>query len=254
MGPFAKPIICLLWSSDLPKANATKMKNKLFSFIFSVVFIVQLYAQSNSDTLLRDFSKPLIVIVLLIWLYSTTNLKGRFHKRIFTGLLFALAGDVLLMLEHNHAGMFIYGLTAFLICHIFYIRAFILDHKSNPDLKNPFFLWLTFALIIYCIGLFFYLQPFLGGMQFAVLMYAIIITIMAIMAINRYKKVNVFSYQLIIYGALFFLLSDSALALNKFAYKIPQGDVLIISTYMIAQYLIVYGTVERKLIITKTEV
>ena len=74
------------------------------------------------------------------------------------------------------------------------------------------------------------------------------------MAINRYKKVNVFSYQLILYGALFFLLSDSALALNKFAYKIPQGDVLIMSTYMIAQYLIVYGTVERKLIITKTEV
>jgi len=230
------------------------MKNKLFSYIFGIVFIVQLYAQSNGNIILLNFSKPLIVIVLLIWLYLTTKLKGRFHKRVFTGLIFALAGDVLLMFEHKGNNMFIYGLIAFLLCHIFYIRAFILDHKSNPDLKNPFFLWLTVALIIYCMGLFFYLQPSLGAMQFAVLMYAIIITIMAIMAVNRYKKVNAFSYQLILYGALFFLLSDSALALSKFAYKIPQGDILIMSTYMIAQYLIVYGTVERKLIITKTEV
>lgn len=230
------------------------MKNKLFSFIFSIVFIFTLCAQASGNILLLYISKPLIVTVLLIWLYLTTKLKGRFRKRIFTGLIFALAGDVLLMLEHNDNGMFIYGLIAFLLCHIFYIRAFILDHKSNPDVKNPFFLWLTIALIIYCTGLFFYLQPFLDSMQFAVLMYAIIITIMAIMAVNRYKKVNAFSYQLVLYGALFFLLSDGALGVNKFAYKIPQGDMLIISTYMIAQYLIVYGTVERKLIVTRTAV
>ena len=230
------------------------MKNKVFSYVFGIVFILQLYAQSNGNIILLNFSKPLIVIVLLIWLYLSTKLKGRFHKRIFTGLIFALAGDVLLLLEHKGNNMFMYGLIAFLLCHIFYIRAFILDHKSNPDLKSPFFLWFTVALIIYCMGLFFYLQPFLGAMQFAVLMYAIIITIMAIMAVNRYKKVNALSYQLILYGALFFLLSDGAMAVNKFAFKIPQDGILIMATYMIAQYLIVYGTVERKLIITKTEV
>ncbi|WP_316849251.1 lysoplasmalogenase [Pedobacter agri] len=230
------------------------MKTKLFSFIFAVVFIIQLYAETDGNIQLRNFSKPLIAITLLAWLYFSTNLKGRFHKRIFTGLSFALAGDVFLMLQTSNNSFFTFGLIAFLLCHIFYIRAFILDHKSNPGLKNSFFLWVVGALIIFCVGLFFYLQPFLGSMQFAVLLYAIIITFMAIMAVNRYGKVNIFSYKLILYGALFFLLSDSALAINKFAQPIPQSGVLIMASYMIAQFLIVYGTVERKLLVTRTEI
>jgi len=230
------------------------MKTKIFSFIFALIYIIQLYAESDGNIQLRNFSKPLIVITLLVWLFLSTNLKGRFHKRIFTGLIFALAGDVFLMLQGGHPAFFMYGLIAFLFCHIFYIRAFTLDHKSNPNLKNSFFLWAVGALIIFCVSLFFYLQPYLGAMQFAVLIYAIMITFMAIMAVNRYGKVNIFSYKLILSGALFFLLSDAVLAVNKFAQPIPQACTLIMATYMIAQYLIVYGTVERKLVVTRTEI
>jgi uncharacterized membrane protein YhhN len=230
------------------------MKTKLFSFIFFLVFVIQLYAEYANNIQLRNFSKPLIVVVLLAWLYLSTNLKGRFHKRIFTGLIFALAGDIFLMLQTNRPVFFIYGLIAFLLCHIFYIRAFTLDHKSNPNYKNPYFLWAVGAFAIFCSGLFFYLQPRLGVMQFPVLMYAIIITFMAIMAVNRYGKVNIFSFKLMLYGALFFLLSDSALAVNKFAQPIPQAGALIMATYMIAQYLMVYGTITRELVVKRTEV
>ncbi|MBT2561618.1 lysoplasmalogenase [Pedobacter sp. ISL-68] len=230
------------------------MKTKLFSLIFFLVFVIQLYAEYANNIQLRNFSKPLIVVVLLAWLYLSTNLKGRFHKRVFTGLIFALAGDVFLMLQTNRPSFFIYGLIAFLLCHIFYIRAFTLDHKSNPNYKNPYFLWAVGGFAIFCSGLFFYLQPKLGAMQFPVLMYAIILTIMAIMAVNRYGRVNIFSFKLILYGALFFLLSDSALAVNKFAQPIPQAGALIMATYMIAQYLMVYGTIERKLVVTRTEI
>ncbi|MFC3563637.1 lysoplasmalogenase [Pedobacter jamesrossensis] len=230
------------------------MKTKIFAIIFALVYIIQLYAETSGNISLRNFSKPLIVITLLIWLYSSTNLKGRFHKRIFTGLVFGLIGDILLMLQSGRPNFFIFGLIAFLLCHIFYIRAFTLDHKSNPNYKNPFLLWAIGVFAIFCSGLFFYLQPSLGAMQFPVLMYAIIITFMAIMAVNRYGKVNIFSYKLILYGALFFLLSDSALAVNKFAQPIPQAGVLIMATYMLAQYLIVYGTVVRELVVKKTEI
>lgn len=229
------------------------MKTKFFALIFAAIYIIQLYAETTGNVLLRNFSKPLIVITLLIWLFSSTNLKGRFHKRIFIGLIFSLIGDILLMLQSSRQSFFIFGLIAFLLCHIFYIRAFTLDHKSNPSYKNPYLLWAIGAFAIFCSGLFFYLQPNLGAMQFPVLMYAIIITFMAIMAVNRYGKVNIFSYKLILYGALFFLLSDSALAINKFAQPFPQANVLIMATYMIAQYLIVYGTVTRELIVKQTE-
>jgi uncharacterized membrane protein YhhN len=230
------------------------MKTKLFSFIFFLLFVVQLYAEYTNKSQLHTFAKPLIVVVLLIWLYLSTNLKGRFHQRIFKGLIFAWIGDILLMFQNDKPHFFIYGLIAFVVCHIFYIRAFTLDHKSNPNHKTPYFLWVVGAFAIFCSGLFFYLQPKLGPMQFPVLMYAIIVTIMAIMAFNRYGKVNLFSFKLILYGALFFLLSDSILAVNKFAQPIPQSGALIMATYMIAQYLLVYGTISRQLVVTRTEV
>ncbi|WP_412468527.1 lysoplasmalogenase [Pedobacter sp. KLB.chiD] len=229
------------------------MKTKLFSFIFFLVFVIQLYAEYTNHIQLR-FVKPLIAAVLLIWLYVDTNLRGRFHKRIFTGLIFAWIGDILLMFQNGNTSFFISGLMAFVVCHIFYIRAFTLDHKSNPHHKTPYFLWVVGAFAIFCSGLFFYLQPKLGPMQFPVLMYAIIVTVMAIMAFNRYGKVNIFSFKLIFYGALFFLLSDSILAINKFAQPIPQSGALIMATYMIAQYLMVYGTISRQLVVTRTEV
>lgn len=230
------------------------MKTKIFSFLFLIIFFIELYAEYVDHSSLRTFSKPLIVVTLLVWLFVSTNLKGRFHKRIFIGLIFGLIGDVILLFQTGRPSFFIYGLIAFLLCHIFYIRAFTLDHKSNPNQKNPYFLWAVGALGIFCTGLFFYLQPRLGAMQFPVLMYAIIITIMAVMAVNRYGKVNILSFKMILYGALFFLLSDSALAVNKFADPIPQSGALIMATYMIAQYLIVYGTIERKLVVTLTEI
>ncbi|WP_293783509.1 lysoplasmalogenase [uncultured Pedobacter sp.] len=229
------------------------MKTKLFSFIFFLVFVIQLYTEYTNHIQLR-FVKLLIAAVLLIWLYVGTNLRGRFHKRIFTGLIFAWIGDILLMFQNDKTSFFVYGLIAFVVCHIFYIRAFTLDHKSNPNHKTPYFLWVVGAFAIFCSGLFFYLQPKLGPMQFPVLMYAIIVTVMAIMAFNRYGKVNIFSFKLIFYGALFFLLSDSILAINKFAQPIPQGGALVMATYMIAQYLMVYGTISRQLVVTRTEV
>mgnify|MGYP001553533981 FL=1 len=144
----------------------------------------------------------------MLWLYSSGNIRSRFNARIFIGLGFALAGDVLLMLQGNNASFFIYGLIALLLCHLFYIAAFNVDRKADQPAKNPFFLWAIVVFGTFCAALFFYLQPHLGGLQFPVLVYAIIISIMAIMAVSRYAKVNLLSFEIIFYGALFFLFSD----------------------------------------------
>jgi len=229
------------------------MKTKIYSLIFFTVFFLQLYAEYAADMHLINFSKPLIVFVLMIWLLHE-NLRGRFRKRILAGLVFAWIGDILLLFQYDYPSFFMYGLIAFLLCHIFYIRAFILDHKSNPLQKNPYFLWAVGLFAIFCSGLFFYLQPKLGPMQFPVLLYAIIISLMGIMAVNRYGKVNVLSFKLILYGAMLFLFSDAVLAYAKFAQPFNQSGALIMSAYMLAQYLIVYGTVERKLVVSRTEI
>jgi uncharacterized membrane protein YhhN len=223
-----------------------QQKTKLFSFFFFIVFAIQLYAEYRDHAGLRLFSKPLIAVVLMAWLYSGAGIKNRFNARIFIGLGFALAGDVLLMLQGNNASFFIYGLIAFLLCHLFYIAAFDVDRKANSSAKNPFFLWAIIVFAAFCAVLFFYLQPHLGALQYPVLVYAIIISVMAIMTVSRYGKVNLLSFEIIFYGALFFLFSDSMLAYNKFVEPLPYAGVVIMSSYMLAQYIIVYGTVVRK--------
>ena len=218
-------------------------KTKLFSFIFLIVFITQLYAESTDNTELRYFSKPLIVLILLAWIFVATKLANSFHKRIFAGLVFAFIGDVLLLMQQSNPSFFIYGLVAFLLCHIFYISAFILDYKSKPSQKNPFLLWAVIVFAAFCAGLFLYLQPHLGAMKFPVLIYALVISVMAIMAVSRYGRVNPFSFEIIFYGAVFFLFSDSMLAYNKFVEPLPHAGLVIMASYMLAQYFIVLGSV-----------
>lgn len=230
------------------------MKSKLFPILFLIVFVVELFSIYTDNNSLRMISKPLIIPVLAVWLIVSTQLKGRFHKNIFIGLIMAWFGDILLMFDSQSEMYFIFGLIAFLFCHIFYIRAFLLDHKSNPNQKNPYFFISLGVFSVICGTLFFYLQPKLGGMQFPVLIYAIVISIMAIMAVNRYRKVNFYSFKLILFGAVLYLISDSTLACNKFGSALPYAGLIIMSTYMLAQWLIVYGTITRELIVKQTEI
>jgi uncharacterized membrane protein YhhN len=62
---------------------------------------------------------------------------------------------------------------------------------------------------------------------------------MGIKAMER--QTNSKSYLFVLIGAMTFIASDSLIAINKFAFKIPLSDVWIMATYIIAQYLIVEG-------------
>lgn len=217
---------------------------------FGLVFLLQIIVELKHLDELRLFTKPLICLVLLIALYRATNLSGRFHKRIFIGLIFALIGDILIGLPQY----FIYGLIAFLLCNVYYIRAFLLDHLSNPTLKNKYFLPAIVAFGLFCAVFIICLSPYLGLLKLPFLIYAFIISFMAIMAANRFGKVNAVSFKLIFIGVIFFLISDTILAYSKFAFAICCSSLWVMATYMIAQYLIVMGTIKRELIVKATEI
>lgn len=219
-----------------------------FQLLFVFIFILQLLSVWSSKTVLASFSKPLIVISLLIMLSVGTRLKGRFHKRIFTGLVFALAGDVLLTYAAGSENFFIWGLAAFLLCHLFYIRAFYLDFKSAPELDKKGARIAIFCCAILAISFYFYLRPHLGIMKLPVMTYILVISMMMMMSCFRNQRVNNISFKLILFGAIFFLLSDGILAYNKFVSPISHSGVWIMASYMIAQYLITMGAVERKLL------
>jgi uncharacterized membrane protein YhhN len=94
--------------------------------------------------------------------------------------------------------------------------------------------------------LFYYLHIGLGDMLIPVVIYMLVILTMATTAFLRRDKVNTVSFNLVFIGSIFFMLSDSILALDKFYKPIPFSNISIIITYAIAQYLIVLGIIKSK--------
>ncbi len=222
--------------------------NKLLSLTFFTVFILQLYAIVTENEQLRIITKPLITLVLFMGMVILKQNFGRFRRRIMIGLIFALIGDVLLMLDGEEPLYFIFGLVAFLICHLFYISAFNLDMQSAPNRKNKYFVISSIILALFCGGFFMYLRPYLGELQIPVLFYCFVITIMVMLSVGRWGKIENSGARMITIGALFFLMSDGFLAYNKFVVPIENSGVIIMSTYMLAQYFIVMGTMNRVLV------
>ena len=223
-------------------------KHLSYSLVYLVIAAIHLLGQYLNSTALIGYTKPLLMVWLAIFLIVKTALKGRFHKRVITGLGFAIIADFLLFQSINSEQYFIYGLVAFMLCNIFYIRAFYLDFKSAPELDKRGARIAIISCGILSTTFFFLLRPHLGGMRVLILAYIIVISIMVMMAAFRNQRVNKISFQLILIGAVLFMLSDALFAYNKFIYSFYGSNLLIALVYMTAQYLITLGAVERQLV------
>jgi uncharacterized membrane protein YhhN len=74
-----------------------------------------------------------------------------------------------------------------------------------------------------------------------VLVYALVITLMALSALFRYGRTTIKSFALVFGGSVLFMMSDSILAVNKFIEPVRHADFWIMLTYIGAQFLIVSG-------------
>jgi uncharacterized membrane protein YhhN len=82
-------------------------------------------------------------------------------------------------------------------------------------------------------------------MKVPVIFYAAVILSMVAAAINRMERVNRISYIAVLCGAILFVISDSLISINKFYAPFRYSGIAIMSTYILAQYLIVYGIVKQ---------
>ncbi|MFD2915319.1 lysoplasmalogenase [Psychroserpens luteus] len=211
---------------------------KKFSIVYSLIVIAELITGSLEDfSSLHYLFKPAIVISLLIFfLLKCKTLNKKLRLIIASALLFSLAGDILLMFVDKSPNYFLFGLVAFLIAHVMYVIAF-LKHRNKT--LNPFG-FIAF-LIVYAAGLFYLVKDGLNEMLIPVLIYMLVILSMSTAAYLRKGTVSKLSYTLVFLGALFFMLSDSILALNKFYEPLAYSNISIMLTYAIAQYLIIFG-------------
>lgn len=213
------------------------MKSGLPLFLFCSVSAIHL-AFVYSGYGFPLVTKPLLILILL-WYYLA---KSTVHRQLLVyALLACWAGDCLLMFTDASPNFFLAGLTAFLTGHLLYIFCFR-SLTVPAATRTSVSVYLLCAVPVAFAGwLIVRLWPGLGSFQVPVVMYTLVIAVMFIHAARRLNRANIKSFVLLLTGAFLFMVSDSLLAFNMFGSPLPFAGLLIMSTYLAAQYLIVRG-------------
>lgn len=220
----------------------------LLRAILLVFFTYHLVTLVNDDQFEMAVTKSLLMPLLMVYYFVRSQNKSK-HKLdyfIVTALFFSWLGDVLLLKGHSDPSYFMYGLLAFLAAHLFYSYSFYKDISRTPItsliVAKPHF---GLPFFVFSILYLYMLMPGLGNMFLPVIFYTLVITVMVISAVNRWKKVSAYSFWLVFLGALLFYSSDAMIAYNKFHKPIPHERIAIMSTYILGQWFIVEGILLR---------
>jgi uncharacterized membrane protein YhhN len=216
------------------------MKNiPLIIYIFiGIVNVLGHYLEVPS---MVKFSKPMLMPALIFFVYYQAS--GRVTLRILllcVALIFAWLGDLALMQVESI--YFLLGLGSFLITQVLYTYIFYKSTFEKPEFRlMPLLPILTFTIFLLAI----LSQSVPDDMLIPIIVYALCITAMACMARLRGDLTSNNSFQWVMMGSLLFVVSDSAIAIDKFYQPIPYDAVLIMGTYIFAQLLIVKGVLDH---------
>lgn len=217
------------------------MNKKVWIALYAIVLLVHSIGVALSSIVLAQLTKPLLLIVLgyFFWDHTRQN-KNRLIAVFLTALFFCWCGDLLLM-NTQTPSFFLYGLLAFLVAQVCY-SFFFYRIKQKEKIK---FSWLLFfPVLIYYATLISWLAPQLGALKIPVFIYGGVISLMLLLALHLLYMPAVKSGRLFMLGALFFVASDSALAINKFSAPFAGSALVIIITYGVAQFLLTYGAIQ----------
>jgi len=171
------------------------------------------------------------LLAVVAWRVAN-NLNGRL---LALSLVLSSVGDVLLRLDPS--GLFVHGLGAFLVAHLIYVVLF-LRLRQRPNLIHGRGRGLIALFMIYGLGLGAWMTPHLGAYLVPVLVYAAVITAMGVTCV-----LAGFSNRWVLLGAILFMSSDTALAIDKFVMPLDGIGWYIWPSYYIGQLLIMLGVV-----------
>ncbi|MEL4454323.1 lysoplasmalogenase [Lutimonas vermicola] len=197
--------------------------------IFILVSVIDICAILLGDSLWQTLSKPLIIPALIAYYLIGTSSVNKWYV---IALIFSFAGDVLLLDKSN---LFLMGIAAFLITQLLYISIFSKGLRGSSFINK---LKALLPFLVYFIVLITVLKPGLQDFFIPVLVYGLAISLFGFVALLNYLiKKDMVSLRLLT-GALLFIVSDSLIALNKFYQERSIYPVIIMITYIAAQYLI----------------
>lgn len=198
--------------------------------------VAYLYGHFIEWPLLCLMAKPLPVLALLGWLRGAE--PGGYRRWIAIGLVFSLAGDMLLEWSPD---FFVFGLGAFLLGHLAYLVAYLGDSRRFAPLA------LLVALAAGGSMFATLANAGLGGLLIPVALYALAISAMLWRALARTGAASISrqSAYFAALGAALFVLSDSLIGINRFVAPFDEARYAIILTYWLGQWCITASALYR---------
>ena len=205
--------------------------NKILPLIAFMLFcLIDFFGIYLDKQMMVNFAKPMLMITLFWYYYSNAK---KLNKYFVLGLFFSFLGDILLL--GTGEMYFVFGLLFFLIAHVFYI---IIVLKIIQITKPKEFIIAGVPFLLLFLVLMNVLYAGLGIMKIPVIIYAITISFFGIVSLILYLQAKTKISMLLLVGVLTFITSDTILALNLFYKKQSFYPLLIMMTYVLAQYLI----------------
>ena len=254
-----------------------KTRNLILTLVFAAIVIVELLGRLIDNINLEYIAKPLIMIWIAVFFLLNAQKKS-FKVPVLLAFFFSWVGDMFLMFSggYDNEMFFFAGVGGFFFAQCMYVylflkfteennrgRAELMTNRGRAELmtkgskgskgskkgfliRSPF---MFIPLVGFLVGFYLLLLPGLEGlMKTIILVYAISLIGMSLAALNRKGRVGKAEFRWVFLGSLFFVISDSMIALNKFYFEdgFPLSGFWIMLTYIAAQYLIMRGLILEK--------
>lgn len=221
--------------------------------LYIALACIYLWLLGNGDSQTATIIKVFFMPILMASIWFKTKLKTRLSKYLILGVFWGWWGDIFLI-NKSHIVLFLLGLISFLIGHLFYIYLF---SKEVSQIRKPHLLMNKPYLILPYLAFFIYSLNLFSGVTivpiFPIYLYTFVILMMSLMAVNRFYAVNRSSWIAVTIGSLLFIGSDLMIAINFFIQPFEGSSLAIMTTYLLAQFLIIYGSLKNDRITTNTQ-
>ncbi|MFW9880770.1 MAG: lysoplasmalogenase [Candidatus Thorarchaeota archaeon] len=218
------------------------MLEYIFLALFFIFAIIEVFGEFKNKKKIEYCTKPFLMpLLIMFYVFGIVEVSSiaDVNWLIVIALFGGCTGDIFLMLEDEDK-WFLYGMGAFLINQIFYIISFFL---SISDISN-FNTWGYFLFGPAILILIFMVPRFINkteDMKTPVLVYLVAILLMHIAAILRFAEFQGLPFVIVYVGSISFIFSDACIAVNKWAGEFTNARLIIMTTYILAQFYITLG-------------
>lgn len=215
----------------------------LLLFFIGIIIIFNVFGQAS----FVNVSKITMLIILEFILLYKTRLVGKFHKKVWIALLVTIIGSIYFCFIPRYTEL-TSSLLFFVIPQLYLISAFYLDFKSAPALDKIGARIAIALAFIFSIGYYLLVRSTLGIIRLPFMIGLFCSSFLFMMACFRNGRVNKESFNLILVGILFFIFSEALLAYHRFSISLPLTEIIYGITSITGYTLIIWGTIERKLL------